>query len=162
MGAPCRLRVPGRLQNHDPWRLRHVRRLLPGADHGRPGFQHPGREPVYGSWRVLTAIGITMDASRPDSGHAQASTSNDALNACSPRAAITANAAGTCPDPLSLACATDGVFTRPTFISVAHSVKLPTYEEWSLAVERQIARNTVFSAVLHWQPQLPPANPTVA
>jgi hypothetical protein len=89
--------------------------------------------------------GITLDAARPDSGHAQASASNDALNALFPHGGYYANAAGTCPDPLSLSCATNGVFTRPTFISVAHSVKLPTYEEWSLAIEHEIARNTVAS-----------------
>ena len=75
----------------------------------------------------------------------QAVASNDALQRLFPQGGYYKKAAGTCPDPLSLTCATDGVFTRPTFISVAHSVKLPTYEEWSLAVERQVARNTVVS-----------------
>ncbi|MGC2614377.1 MAG: carboxypeptidase regulatory-like domain-containing protein [Terracidiphilus sp.] len=88
---------------------------------------------------------ITLDASRPDSGHSQAVASNDALNALFTTGGYYKNAAGTCPDATSLYCATGGVFTRPTFISVAHSVKLPTYEEWSLAVEREVARNTVVS-----------------
>jgi Carboxypeptidase regulatory-like domain len=38
-----------------------------------------------------------------------------------------------------------GNFSAPSFTSVAYKVHLPTYEEWSLAVERQVARNTVVS-----------------
>ena len=87
----------------------------------------------------------TMDASRPDSGHAQAVASNTALNALFPKGGYYRNVAGTCPDSMSLYCATGGVFTRPTFISVTHDVKLPTYEEWSLAIEHQVARNTAIS-----------------
>ena len=104
--------------------------------------------PDVNRFTVLGAVygnGITMDASRPDSGHAQAVASNDALNALFPKGGYYRNAAGTCPDAMSLYCVTAGVFTRPTFTSVAHSVKLPTYEEWSLAVEHQIARNTAIS-----------------
>ena len=50
-----------------------------------------------------------------------------------------------CPDPLSIYCASGGVFTRPTITTGVHIAKLPVYEEWSLAVEREIAKNTVFS-----------------
>lgn len=97
---------------------------------------------VYG-----TAYGnpITLDASRADSGHAQASASNAALQQLFPLGGYYRNLAGTCPDSLSIYCATDGVFSRPTVISVAHSIKLPTYEEWSLAIERQLLRNTALA-----------------
>ena len=41
---------------------------------------------------------------------------------CSPQGGYYRSASGACPDPLSIYCATDGVFTRPTIISVAHKV----------------------------------------
>jgi hypothetical protein len=36
-------------------------------------------------------------------------------------------------------------FSRPTVVAVAHKVYLPSYEEWSLAVEHEILKNTVLS-----------------
>jgi hypothetical protein len=89
--------------------------------------------------------GITVDSTQDDSGHAQAVTSNNALQTLFPQGGYYKNASGTCPDTSSIYCATGGVFTRPTFSSVGHKVYLPTYEEWSLAVEREIAKNTVLS-----------------
>jgi hypothetical protein len=86
---------------------------------------------------------ITLDASRADSGHAIAATSNIALQALFPQGGYYRSTSGKCPDPLSIYCATGGVFSRPTFISLAHKISLPTYEEWSLAVERQVAKSTV-------------------
>jgi hypothetical protein len=88
---------------------------------------------------------ITLDATRSDSGHAQATTSNTALQNLFSQGGYYRNAAGTCPDSLSIYCATSGVFTRPTITSVAHSVKLPTYEEWSFAIEHQVAKNTAIA-----------------
>jgi hypothetical protein len=85
---------------------------------------------------------ITLDPSNATSGHAVAVASNTALQALFPLGGYYRNAAGTCPDSSSIYCATGGVFTRPTFTSVAHNIKLPTYEEWSLAVERQVVKNT--------------------
>ena len=37
------------------------------------------------------------------------------------------------------------ISSRPAFTSVAQKVYYPTYEEWSLAVEREIAKNLVAS-----------------
>jgi hypothetical protein len=95
---------------------------------------------------------LLVDPSMAGSGHAIAKASNDALQTLFPLGGYYLNAAGTCPDSLSIYCATGGVtvngktsggvFTRPTITSVAHSVKLPTYEEWSLAIEHQVAKNT--------------------
>lgn len=87
----------------------------------------------------------TLDSTRADSGHAQAVTSNAALQTLFPLGGYYRNAAGTCPDSLSIYCATGGVFSRPTFISVAHKISLPTYEEWSLAIEHQVAKNTAIA-----------------
>lgn len=84
---------------------------------------------------------ITMDAASPLSGHAQAVTSDNALQSLFSQGACYTG----CGPSLSLADVTGGVFARPTITSVAHTVKLPIYEEWSLAVEREIARNTVFA-----------------
>ena len=85
---------------------------------------------------------IPIDPTMAGSGHAIAVTSNNALQSQFSLGGYYRNAAGTCPDALSIYCATGGVFTRPTFISVAHKVSLPTYEEWSLAIEHQVAKNT--------------------
>ncbi|HMD77176.1 MAG TPA: carboxypeptidase regulatory-like domain-containing protein [Terracidiphilus sp.] len=87
----------------------------------------------------------TLDSTRSDSGHAQAVTSNNALQSLFSQGGYYRNAAGTCPDSLSIYCATGGVFTRPAFISVAHKISLPTYEEWSLAIEHQVAKNTAIA-----------------
>lgn len=84
---------------------------------------------------------ITMDSTLPTSGHAQAVTSNNALQSLFGQGACYTG----CGPALSLSTVTGGVFTRPTFTSVAHHVSLPTNEEWSLAVERQVAKNTVVS-----------------
>jgi hypothetical protein len=83
-----------------------------------------------------------LDPTQAGSGQAIAVASNTALQTLFPLGGYYKNTLGTCPDSLSIFCATSGVFSRPTMISVAHSIKLPTYEEWSLAVERQVARNT--------------------
>lgn len=85
---------------------------------------------------------ISMDASRSDSGHAIAAESNAALQNLFSKGGYYKNADGTCPDSLSIYCATGGVFTRPAFISVAHKVYLPSYDEWNFAIEQQLARNT--------------------
>ena len=105
----------------------------------------------YSSGGTATPLGPTQTGS----GHAIAVTSNNALQALFPLGGYYLNAAGTCPDPLSIYCATGGVtsgghtsggvFTRPTFISVAHKISLPTYEEWSLAIEHQVAKNTAIA-----------------
>ena len=84
---------------------------------------------------------ITLDAADPLSGHAQAVTSNDALQSLFSQGACYNG----CGADLSLRTVTGGVFSRPTITTVAHTVKLPIYEEWSLSVERALARNTVFS-----------------
>ena len=88
---------------------------------------------------------IPIDPTMAGSGHAIAVTSNNALQSQFSLGGYYRNAAGTCPDALSIYCATGGVFTRPTFISVAHKVSLPTYEEWSLAIEHQVAKNTAIA-----------------
>jgi|KBSMisStaDraftv2_1062788.scaffolds.fasta_scaffold00168_15 hypothetical protein len=85
---------------------------------------------------------IAMDPRRTDSGHATAVASNDALQALFSQGGYYRSTSGACPDPLSIYCATGGVFTRPTIVSVAHKVYLPTYDEWNLAIEHQVARNT--------------------
>jgi len=81
---------------------------------------------------------ITMDSTNNASGHAQAVTSNDALQSLFSQGACYKG----CAAGLSLYNVTGGVFSRPTFVSVAHRVHLPTYEEWSMAIERQVAPNT--------------------
>ncbi|MGA8089268.1 MAG: carboxypeptidase-like regulatory domain-containing protein [Terracidiphilus sp.] len=88
---------------------------------------------------------IAMDPSRADSGHAIAVTSNNALKALFPLGGYYRNAAGTCPDPLSIYCATGGVFSRPTVFGAAHKIDLPSYDEWSFAIENQILKNTVLA-----------------
>lgn len=85
---------------------------------------------------------ITMDSTSSTSGHAQAVISNNALQTLYSKGGYYKNAAGTCPDSLSIYCATGGVFTRPTVTTVAHKVSLPTYEEWSFAIEHEVAQNT--------------------
>jgi hypothetical protein len=95
----------------------------------------------YSSGGTATPLGPTQAGS----GHAIAVTSNNALQTLFPLGGYYRNAAGTCPDALSIYCATSGVFTRPTFISVAHKIYLPTYEEWSLALEHQILKNTAIA-----------------
>jgi len=101
--------------------------------------------PSVNRFTVLgTAFGnpITVDAASSVSGHAQAVQSNTALTTLFAQGACYTG----CDPSLSLLDVTGGVFARPTISSVAHHVSLPTYEEWSLSVEREIARNTVFSA----------------
>ena len=88
---------------------------------------------------------ITMSPALASSGHATAVASNQALQALFPVGGYYKNAAGTCPDPLSIYCATGGVFSRPTVTAVAHKVFLPAYDEWSLAIENQILKNTVLA-----------------
>ena len=86
-----------------------------------------------------------LDPTQAGSGHAVAAASNTALQTLFPSGGYYKNAAGTCPDSLSIYCTTGGVFSRPTVISVAHDIKLPTYEEWSLAFEHEVAKNTTIA-----------------
>jgi len=88
---------------------------------------------------------ISMAPTRADSGHAVAYTSNNALTALFPQGGYYRSAAGTCPDPLSIYCATGGVFSRPTAFGTAHKIFLPAYDEWSFAIENQLMRNTVLA-----------------
>ena len=104
--------------------------------------------PTVGRFTVLgTAFGnpITLDSKLADSGHAQAAASNAALVDLYPKGGYYRSTSGACPDSLSLYCETDGVFSRPSIISVAHKISLPTYDEWSLAIERQVVKNTAVS-----------------
>ncbi len=84
---------------------------------------------------------ITLDPSMSTSGHAVAATSNAALQSLFSQGACYSG----CGPSLSLSDVTGGVFSRPTITAVAHNIKLPTYEEWSLAIEREVAKNTVLS-----------------
>ena len=84
---------------------------------------------------------ITTDPSLSDSGHAIAVTSNNALQSLFSQGACYRD----CGTSLSLYNVTGGVFSRPTITSVAHSIKLATYEEWSLAIEHQVAKNTAIA-----------------
>lgn len=90
---------------------------------------------------------ITLDPASSASGHATAVASNNALQSLFSQGgyygALASDGSVTCPDPLSIYCASGGVFAAPTLTTVSHTVKLPIYEEWSLAVEREIAKNTV-------------------
>jgi hypothetical protein len=84
-----------------------------------------------------TAYGnpITVDTNLASSGHANAVASNAALQELFP-------AGGSYT---SISAATGGSFTRPTVIGTTRKISLPTYEEWSLAVEHQFGRATVFA-----------------
>jgi hypothetical protein len=84
---------------------------------------------------------ITLDAASPVSGHAAATASNSALQSLFSQGACYSG----CGPALSLLDVTGGVFTRPTITSVAHTVKLPIYEEWSLSLEHELVKNTVVS-----------------
>jgi len=90
-------------------------------------------------------VPISMDPSRADSGHAVAVESNAALQTLFPQGGYYRNTVGSCPDPLSIYCATGGVFSRPTAFGTAHKIFLPAYDEWSLAIENQVLRNTVLA-----------------
>jgi len=78
----------------------------------------------------------TLDPSRSDSASATA--------AASAKAFQSAYASG--GTYTSISAATGGLFSRPAFTGTAKKVFLPTTEEWSLAVERQIDAHTVISA----------------
>ncbi len=78
---------------------------------------------------------VTFDSTLPDSGHAIASSSNAALQQLFPTGGSYS----------SIRAATAGAFRRPTVIATAKKVYLPSYEEWSLAIEHQVAKNTVAS-----------------
>jgi Carboxypeptidase regulatory-like domain len=100
--------------------------------------------PEVNRFTVLGAAygnGITLDATRADSGHAQAVTSNNALSKLYGQGACYKG----CDPNLDLSLVTKGVFSRPTVVGTAHKVFLPTYEEWSFAVEREVVRNTVLA-----------------
>jgi hypothetical protein len=104
--------------------------------------------PNVNRFTILGAIygnPITVDTTSASSGHAQAVDSNNALNALFSKGGYYKNANGTCPDPLSIYCATNGNFSRPAVTATARHVSLPTYEEWSLAVEHQFLQNTTLA-----------------
>ncbi len=104
--------------------------------------------PVVNRFTVLGAAygnNITTDPSNAASGHATAVISNAALSALYPQGGYYRNAEGTCPDSLSIYCATNGVFSRPTVVGTSRKVHLPTYEEWSFAVEHEFLRNTTLA-----------------
>jgi hypothetical protein len=93
---------------------------------------------VYGAaYGYLTET----DPNTAGSGHAQAVVSNNALQKLYSQGACYKG----CASAVDLSVQTGGVFTRPTITSVAHHIYLPTYEEWSLALEHQVARNTTLS-----------------
>jgi hypothetical protein len=97
--------------------------------------------PTVDRFTVLGAAygnNIPMDSTLSTSGHGIATASNTALQNLFSKGACYKGCAST----LDLSLATGGVFSRPTITSVAHKVYLPTYEEWSLAIERQVYRNT--------------------
>ncbi len=81
-----------------------------------------------------------LDTNLSSSGHGQAVASNNALNSLFSKGGCYKGCGN-----LSLYDATGGIFARPTITSVAHKISLPTYEEWSLAVEREVAKNTAVS-----------------
>jgi len=100
--------------------------------------------PNVDRFTVLGAVygnAITLDTTSASGGHAIAVTSNKALGSLFSKGACYFG----CGNDLSLYTVTKGVFTRPTVTGVAHKIHLPTYEEWSFAVERQLVRNTVLS-----------------
>lgn len=84
---------------------------------------------------------IPVDAGSSGSGHAIATASNAALQSLFSKGACYVG----CAPSLSLKTVTGGVFSRPTVVGVAHHVSLPTYEEYSLSVERQVIKNTVLA-----------------
>ncbi|HKD59174.1 MAG TPA: carboxypeptidase regulatory-like domain-containing protein [Terracidiphilus sp.] len=84
---------------------------------------------------------VPLDLSAPNSGHAQAVTSNNALTSLYSQGACYKG----CAPNLSLYNVTGGVFSRPTAIGTARKVFLPTYEEWSFAVERELRKNTALA-----------------
>lgn len=79
---------------------------------------------------------IALDSSLPSSGHAQAVLSNNIFQQ------QFANG-GSFNSISAAAAAQGGTFAAPGFTSVQQKVHLPSYEEWSLALEREVARNTV-------------------
>jgi len=84
---------------------------------------------------------ITNDPTLSDSGHALAKTSNTALQSLYSKGAFYHDANNSNPT-LDLYNVTNGVFSRPTVVGTARQLHLPTYIEWSLAVEHEIYRNT--------------------
>ncbi len=76
-----------------------------------------------------------MDTNLAGSGHQISVVSNAALQQQFPLGASYS----------SLVASTDGAFRRPSFISVAPKIFYPSYEEWSLAVEREVYKNVVAS-----------------
>jgi hypothetical protein len=89
---------------------------------------------------------IAMDPTRGDSGHAVAVASNQALTDLYPQGGYYRKSTSpACPDPLSIYCATGGVFSRPAATGTERKIYLPAYDEWSFAVENQLMRNTVLA-----------------
>ena len=76
-----------------------------------------------------------FDSTLSGSGHDLATVSNQAFQAAYPNGGSYA----------SISNATGGVFRRPALTSTVHKLYLPSYEEWSFAVEREVAKNVVAS-----------------
>jgi hypothetical protein len=76
-----------------------------------------------------------FDSTLPGSGHDLASTSNLAFQQAFPTGGSYA----------SISAATGGRFRRPNFVPTVQKLYLPSYEEWSFAIEREVAKNVVAS-----------------
>ncbi|HEX5234423.1 MAG TPA: carboxypeptidase regulatory-like domain-containing protein [Silvibacterium sp.] len=81
---------------------------------------------------------LPIDPSQQGSGHALATLSNDIFQQ------QFANG-GSYSTIRAAVLGQGGNFSSPSFTSVQQKIHLPTYEEWSLAVEREVTRNTVIS-----------------
>ncbi len=81
---------------------------------------------------------VPVNPTLAGSGHAIATASNNALQNLFSKGACYQG----CGSSLSLNDVTGGVFSLPTVVGTAHQLHLPTYVEWNLAIEREIARNT--------------------
>lgn len=79
----------------------------------------------------------TLDPSQASSAHAAAVTSNTALASLYSKGACYKG----CDPSVDLSKQTGGVFSRPDVVGTAPKIFLPTYEEWSFAIEREILTN---------------------
>jgi hypothetical protein len=78
------------------------------------------------------------------SGHYQASVSNNAFTSLYSTGACY-NGCGSSLSLKAVTAAQGAAFSRPTIGTIQTSIKLPTYEEWNLSLERQIAPGTAIS-----------------
>lgn len=97
-----------------------------------------GRFTVYGPY--YSGTDIVVDPNSASSGHYQATVSNAALQSLYAKGACYSG----CGNDLSLSTVTGGLFARPTVTGTARQLHLPTYIEWSFAVEQELYRNTAF------------------